>query len=440
MMFFSPSIDGDDEFSRRNAMVIASRPTAGALDPTFGNGGKVFPVYPPDPVGYTSGFSVAPDGKLVLAGIFGEDYAITRLEADGSPDTSFGQGGIVTGKFEKGFRSRGSNIVLLDDGKILLTGLAYLSKPELALARHHPNGSLDTQFGDQGIVLVRFPRQTGEDATQAQALEGQSGHNSADRAIRLPDGKILLTSNQPEALLARLNLDGTFDTSFNNGRGFTVVRHPDYVIQIATQLLQPDGKILVAGHAYRSGESLQNVVIARYHADGALDQGFGDSGFFLIKQAVEHQYLLSLALQDNGNIIACGGTAAPIGRSAKCLLLSVTASGTFDPLFNKGQPLVTEENNDPNGFEWRSVATQSDTKIVVQGHGLGPQADVILRRFSAFGVPDLTFGDATGLVRTPIDGAMAESRSMGLDGSRIVVTGAFYPDGHARPFVLRYLS
>lgn len=424
-------------------MATASKLPAGSLDPTFGNGGKAFPVYPSDPDGNIRNFTVAPDGKLVLAGTFGDDYAIVRLEEDGSCDQSFGQGGVVTGKFGNGYLSRGASIILLEDGKILLTGRYYtteLAPAEQALARHHHNGSLDTQFGDHGTLVIQFALEPGEASAQAPELKGQSAQDSADRVLLLPDGKILLIHTG--AILARLNLDGSFDTGFNEGRGFTVIRHPDYGIGITTQLLQPDGKIIVAGTAIAPEGSLVAAFIARCHADGTVDRAFGNSGFFIHKHAEEHRYLSSLALLKNGNIIACGATFKDLLSQHKCLLLSVTNSGTFDPLFNNGQPLVTVEDDNPSGYEWISVATQPDTKIVVQGNSLGrrEEVDVFLRRYSAFGKPDLDFGDETGLVRTQVGDSTDIGLSMRLDGNRIVVAGLYATEEGFRPFVLRYLS
>ncbi len=431
-------------------MATASKLPAGSLDPTFGNGGKAFPVYPPDPVGSVRGFTVAPDGKLVLAGTFGDDYAIIRLEADGRADTSFGQEGVVTGMFEEGFRSRGASIILLEDGKILLSGRRYESELDNegvpALASHHANGSLDTQFGNQGTLVIRVPILKGETTTRPELSDDQLTY-STDGAVLLPDDKILLIGNYTDTqhlttgLLIRLNLDGTFDTSFNEGRGFTFIKHPSYSTTVFTKLSQPDGKIIVAGVAAIPRESGTAGLVARYLADGTLDSSFGDDGFFLNNSSGESRLLSSIALQDNGNIVAAGKVVTPTGL-IKCLLLSLTASGTFDPLFNNGRPLETVEDDNPTGFEWISVVTQSDAKIVVQGNSLGrrEEVDVILRRFSAHGTQDLTFGDETGLVRTHVGESSDIGTSMGLDGSRIIVTGLYDSAGDANPFVLRYLS
>ncbi|MGF6129130.1 putative delta-60 repeat protein [Pseudomonas frederiksbergensis] len=420
---------------------------AGMLDPSFGEQGKAFP----DNGETVNGVNVTPANHVLLAGQRANDYMIIRLQSNGRTDPSFGQNGIVTGKFQKGFVSIGLSASMTNDGRILLAG--RYSKPgdisgSPALARHHQDGSLDTSFGDQGTLVIRYPIKPYETDARSTQTDGQSATVGMDKTLLLPDGKILVVSTHSfdystfVGVLARLNPDGSFDESFNDGKGFTVVKYQNYSTQLSTFLQQPDGNIIVAGIASMPNGS--SALVARINADGTLDTHFGESGFFLIRASEERStWIQTLALQSNGSIIAAGFLGGD-GIPLRCMLLGLTASGTFDPLFNKGQPLITQEDEHQLGSQWLCVATQPDSKIVVQGNTFGgAESDVILRRYSALGEPDLDFGDQTGLVRTEVGDFVDMGSSMTLDGTRIVVAGTYIKDANNvdfRPFALRYLA
>lgn len=426
-------------------MTTSPNRSAGTLDPSFGLGGKAFPTNPQDPNGFAWGLTIDPADKVLIAGRFGWNYAITRLESDGEPDASFGQKGIATGKFQEGFKSQASGITLLTDNKILLTGVFTETEGDQdipALARFDEYGRLDTSFGEQGTVVVRVPLKGCAPITQTSSLEGRpSNHDNGGTSV-LQDGKILLSSNHSYSftefvgVLIRLLPDGALDTSFNEGEGFTTVRHPDYPTTITAKLIQSDQKIIVAGTAFTEAGTV--ALVARYHVNGKLDTSFGNAGFFLSTATGEQCQISGLALQSKGMIVAAGST---LSFPRQCMLWSLTASGTFNPLFNSGKPLITSIDENPGGSEWIAVTVQPDSKIVVQGNTLGgEEADVVLRRYSATGKPDLDFGDETGLVRTKVGDSIDMGMAVGLDTcERIVVAGMYFTAGF-RPFVLRYLS
>src|SRR5262249_16583242 len=134
----------------------------GTLDSTFGRGGKVRTDFP-GLAAVASSVVIQPDGKIVVAGgafpifAFLGNFEIVRYTANGRLDRSFGDGGIVTTIFEAG--SYASAIALQPDGKIVAAGTVYVdfvigdqSDTDFALARYNSNGSLDTTFGNGGLV------------------------------------------------------------------------------------------------------------------------------------------------------------------------------------------------------------------------------------------------------------------------------------------------
>jgi uncharacterized delta-60 repeat protein len=125
---------------------------------------------------------VQPDGKFLVAGIrsiVGElrepistGFYMARFNPDASLDAGFGEGGVVYTNFPSSPGDGALDITLQQDGKIIAAGATSLG--DFALARYHPDGSLDEGFGDAGLVTTDFG--AGEGAV-AVALQ--------------PDGKIV---------------------------------------------------------------------------------------------------------------------------------------------------------------------------------------------------------------------------------------------------------
>jgi len=129
----------------------------GDLDPTFGNGGIVITRdsnrYQFD---YALGMAIQSDGKIVVvgegnAGTFNWDFAVVRYSPDGSLDASFGGTGIVTPFGEGGANS----VAIQRDGKIVAAGgVGDVTGDDFAVVRLNPNGSPDTTFNGTGRVIT----------------------------------------------------------------------------------------------------------------------------------------------------------------------------------------------------------------------------------------------------------------------------------------------
>lgn len=135
------------------------------------------------------------DGKLLIAGSSDKgdtevgdgnlNFSVVRLNANGSLDTSFGDGGKATFDFEGG-RDSAQTINVLDDGKILLTGVAYntAGNADFATVRLNANGTLDTSFGDPADGLRHMDGQATPDlmvgTAQNEILAGLTGDDLLD--------------------------------------------------------------------------------------------------------------------------------------------------------------------------------------------------------------------------------------------------------------------
>lgn len=398
---------------------------AGDLDLGFGEAGRVITLPPGSEGAFPAAAMLQPDGKIVTGGLasFARnggrniDFCLIRYLPDGSLDTSFGTDGIVITNFPGGrpedFTGDGiQDLVLQPDGKILAVGFTVISDNlpisqdppsgdiNFALARYHPDGSLDSSFGNQGLVTLDFSSRNVEDSIHGVAL--------------LPDGRILVAgnvdrsaTNEEDFALARFLPNGALDPSFGNaGRVQTDLRggSHDQAQEIA---LQPDGRILVGG---RSGVpamlASEDFVVLRYNADGTPDNNFGNGGMALANffpapatgGDPSEDAAFDLALQPDGKIVLAG-TAAIISLPASQIAVArFQADGTPDSSFGT-DGLVT------SGFEdilSGSLASGSSLLLMASGDlivggGAGriqPTLDVdfALARYSADGSLNGNFG------------------------------------------------
>jgi uncharacterized delta-60 repeat protein len=318
----------------------------GTLDRTFGSGGKVRTSFGQS--GRIEALALQPDHKIVAAGSRfkspGSDFALARYNSNGSLDSSFGDGGRVTTDFTNGDDVRA--VVVQPDGKIVVAG-ETLGK--FALARYRPDGSLDPSFGSDGKVvsiqgargasalvlqqdgkliaaggvhldsrhqfgLVRFnndgslDRNFGSDGI-AHAVVGSGPWNYPNAAALQRDGKIVAagvgwdTNGNNNWGVARWDRDGKLDQTFGQS-GVVVTKTANWAAAVA---VQPNGKIVTAGDTYSPGGSL--ITLIRYRTNGDLDLGFGGDGIVTATYGdYESNYGSALALQLDGNVLVAGNS------------------------------------------------------------------------------------------------------------------------------------
>ncbi len=270
----------------------------GSLDSTFGMDGKIVTDFPG--VNDHPSLAVQPDGKIVVAGgtydpsdpARRSNFALARLNKDGSLDASFGnEGKIITD-----FSGRGGMafaLALYSDGKIVAAGLSEAITASgtvvggLALARYNSDGSPDPAFGIGGQVVT-----------------DPNGINSTVYAVALqPDGKIVVAGGgvvlEIGLRLLRYQSDGSLDTTFSNA-GTAAVTAPD----AWSVALQSDGKIVIG-----TIPGVGTVSVARYNSDGSLDTSFASGGY-----AGNGEGAPALAIQPDGKIIALAGGAFALTR------------------------------------------------------------------------------------------------------------------------------
>jgi uncharacterized delta-60 repeat protein len=298
-------------------------------------------------------------------------------------------------------------------------------------------GELDPAFGRGGRMLTDFGLST--DIAYAVALQ--------------PDGKIVVagtayTNNDfsgEDFALARYNTNGTLDRSFGiNGRVTT--DFPGLAAVISAVLVQPDGKIVVAGGAFPLFTFLGDIKLARYNPNGSLDQGFGNGGIVTTDFDGHGSYAFSLALQPDGKIVAAGTSfvafSSDDSSDTDFALLRYNADGSPDTTFgSSGNGRVSTDFDGFNDDAF-AVLIRPDGKIVVAGSAKNPADfyDFALVRYGANGAPDTSFG-AAGKVHTDFGGHnfdRAHAAALQPDGKIVAAGFASSPFGTMKFAVARY--
>ncbi len=411
---------------------------AGTIDPTYGaNGLNTVPVITPTqdtsrPVTARVTASVAgPGGTVdVVNDLFqgGQEYlTITQVRPDGSRDPNFGYNGQAT-VATPGFQANAAFV--LANGKILLAGgvagslnVANTPAPAFGTARFNANGSLDTTYGTGGFALNPiFP---------ANAPTTVSG--AITKAVMQADGRIVLAgqtssngSTMNDPFVARLNADGTPDTTFGTGGevfvphvpgfGFTAIN--DTTLGLA---VQPGGQIIVLGSTAEVFQSFRPYQIGafaiRLSTNGTYDRSFGGftigvSGVVFLPDAVNG----TVVVQPDGKLVVAGTSLTRLNADG-------TPDTTFAPDGLSPYPLQLIATQ---------AVTQADGKIVLLGPATNPDRTANTSgieaafRLNANLTPDPSFGNTAtpglGVDKVSGIGYTATSAALLSDGN-ILITG-----------------
>jgi uncharacterized delta-60 repeat protein len=380
----------------------------GDLDTTFGTGGTTT-------LDFNGGFDqaksvvVQPDGKIVVAGVAfngtNNDFALTRYNIDGTLDTSFGSSGKVITPVGSG-ADQGHSVVVQSDGKIVVAGVAFNgSNNDFALTRYNVNGTLDTSFGSSGKVITPV----GSGADQGYSVVVQS------------DGKIVVAGvafngTNDDFALTRYNVNGTLDTSFGSS-GKVITPVGSGADQGFSVVVQSDGKIVVAGVAFNGTND--DFALTRYNVNGTLDTSFGSSGKVITPVGSGADQGYSVVVQPDGKIVVAG---VAFNGTNDFALTRYNIDGTLDTSFGSSGKVITPVGSGAD--QGYSVVVQPDGKIVVAGVAFnGTNDDFALTRYNIDGTLDTSFG-SSGKVITPVGSGADQGYGVAVqpDG-KIVLAG-----------------
>jgi uncharacterized delta-60 repeat protein len=415
------------------------------LDPSFnGSGLQTVPVNfsgVPNPRSVV----LQPDGKILVAGsaLTGAgtaDYAVARLNADGSADASFGSGG--TAVLPLPFvapTSPGGAIALQPDGRIVLAGSTGGSggTGEFAVVRLTANGSVDPSFGG-GEVVVPFT--DGSGAALSVTATAVAIDASGKVVVAGPGASSILPLSQASSFaVARLNADGALDASFGAGGKETVSIPAGGMASLGGLAFQPGGQIVLAGSISSMFGLMFNseFVVARLNAtDGSVDPTFGgpgSGGVVLFGFGNGYDTANALAIEPDGRIVVAGGAGFSGSHSTSGLSFSdyavarLNPDGTFDDtlLSNTGLPgrrtVRLQGSGPPYSDAASGVALAPDGSIVLAGTQAGGLAVIRLNgdgSLAAHGtVPFPNQSLTAGPLTVQPDGKVVAAGTLGAPGT-----------------------
>lgn len=334
---------------------IARLNTNGSLDASFNPGSGTN--------SNVETIAIQSDNKILIGGGFTSyngtaSERVARINTDGSLDASFNNGGTINDSVRK--------VVVLESGKILIGGKFQFvgGAQRWRFARLNADGTLDKSFipplqssslgavlvqmngkivlGGNFALLTRVNADASEDTSFAPRVEWQGGISAI--AIQ-PDGKILIgggfsrINGVARNNIARLNADGTLDTTFTASVNSTV----------EAIVVQPNGEIILGGSFTFINNSVLRNRIVRLSADGStIDMNFVPSG--------ANDAVLEITLQPDGKILV-GGFFFTFNGALKRHIARLNSDGSFDAGFNAGT----------NDLAVTAITLQPDGKILVGG-------------------------------------------------------------------------
>jgi uncharacterized delta-60 repeat protein len=242
----------------------------GSRDMSFGDrGGVTLGIGHGDDEAW--GVAIQPNGKIILVGSSsagGWTFTVCRYHPDGSLDLNFGHQGVM--RTQIGERSFASSVALTSDRKIVVAGYGYNGfDNDVAIARYKSDGHLDKSFGTQGTALVGTANDDYASAVDVSSIDGyvivagQSG-----------------TNTNKQALLASFAPDGSPDLNFN-GSGYRLANvGSSYASLGSIEMDEVSGKLNVAGAASNGSEV--NFLVGRFTFQGGPDPDFGTNGLELL--------------------------------------------------------------------------------------------------------------------------------------------------------------
>ncbi len=352
--------------------------TPGDVDTGFGTAGAITV-----PVGGTAGVGglvQRDDGSFIIGGSVNASLLTVALTKGGQLLGSYGSGGISSVPVPGSTSVTATDVALQSNDRVVVVGWesASTGSDRFIIARFRAGGSPDPSFSGDGVAAIRF----------------KQGDAFGYGAVIQPDGKIVVvgevdpTSGVSNPAIVRLRADGTLDPTFGT-RGRRVVKVPDGVSAydgVWRVVLQPHGRLAMAGWAQRPNKSYKTLVL-RLMPGGQLDKSFGGDGVVILDADGVDNW--SYALARDGKKLVLGLTTA----SKAAALGRLESDGRRDTTFGGDGVAIHTLSVD-----WRvsDIAVLADHRIVATSDLLaGPN----VAQMKAGGKLDTGFssgGEATG--------------------------------------------
>jgi len=410
-------------------LALFATPSAFALDPGEDGVRVTIPVSALDDTAYA--VAVDPAGNLVMAGTdAGARSILASITRTGAMNGAFGTGGIAIHDLATTQGDALRALVRMPDGRYVGCGQFFNtggSATDFAAARFMSDGSLDATFDGVGYVVTPF------------ALSGAGGslYDQCNAVAVQADGSVVSAgytseAGPPHVGVTRHTASGQLDTSFGTGGRLDINAGAtsNGSSEARAVLIQPDGKILIAGYA--TGQFNDEFLVMRLDTDGSLDDGFGSLGVARTGVGTGEDIANAMVLQPDGRIVLAGSAVAADGRR-DFALVRYLADGSLDASFGTGGIVTTPVG--PGDDIARSLVRMPWGRLVAGGSArISTSAggtDLALVAYNADGTLDRYFGDLgtrrvnVSAVTTADD--VAYGLAVDLDGQHFWAVGTATP-------------
>jgi uncharacterized delta-60 repeat protein len=326
-----------------------------------------------------------PDGKIVVAGnaLSATYMAAVRYNSDGSLDTSFGSGGKVTISFGKNIGSAAYDIAQQSDGKLMMVGNA---NNQFALARLNANGSLDASFASGGKLIVNASGTRGGSSFARSLSFQRIPAITGEERIVVGGYSTNSSSSKQDWTLMRFKPDGSTDTTFGSS-GSAKTSFFGFDDQIQKVQVDSNNRIVAAGTTYSAsgdcGSYVLDAALVRYAEDGNLDGSFAGG-----KQTVDvyggRDGLYGLSIQADGKVLILATAKSADNSVTYIALVRFNADGSRDSTFGlMGNGIVTTALYGIGSWGYALTLQPTDGKVIVAGDVGNPPAgdDIVVVRY-----------------------------------------------------------
>lgn len=383
----------------------------GLPDTTFNGDGRL--LVPFNLLGPLAGEDVATsvalqnDGKILVGGyaqasLDGDyDFAVARINFDGTPDLSFGNGGTTTIGFQAGgnFDDRATGIDVAPDGKIVVAGWAtrsFSGNTDFAVVRLTSSGSIDSTLSTTGKKLIAFNG-------------GGAGEDKATSVVVQPDGRIVLAGSAQvgkkgdfDFAVARITSSGLMDKSFaGSGKRTVAINLGGNRRDEATSVDLQGTNIVLGGFATRDSLGNEDFAAVRLLKNGNLDRSFsGDgrqtAGFDIGPTKQDRAF--SIAPTTDGRLILAGTVEISDGGNYDVGVVKLTPNGSLDPSFGENglQLIAVDITGDARDEGHAVTINPEDDSVTVAGtayHGDAGDSEAFVARLNFIGILDTLFAN-----------------------------------------------
>lgn len=434
---------------------VARYTSKGDLDTTFGNQGVVATVIGDKQQDVIHSLIIQQDRKIVVGGSSlsvanGHQFALARYTNAGALDATFGSGGKVVTPIGDSHEDVIYTVTVDHLNRIVAGGLSKSAAngDQFALVRYTHLGALDTDFGSGGKVLTTMG-DLHEAAIHALAIQNNTKIVAGGFSKSVAKGV--------QFALARYSSGGVLDTGFGTaGKVFTSAGDGNYSV-INALALDSDNKIVVGGVGKMLNGDYR-FALARYGTTGSLDTAFGTDGTMLtdVRTGVSSRAFSrapsrainsyedksnALIMLEGKTIVA--GSVKDATNGTRFALARYDSTGVLDTTFDEDGKVITAIGVGGEDVIY-TVTVQTTGKIVVGGYSKDSAGkyQFALARYGATGALDSTFGTGGKVVTTIGNGGDDRITALTIDGSGNIIVGGFTKDTTAgyRFVVARYTT